>query len=160
MEPLLRQFSLAWENPPHLPGHSLQAPAQGSARVSPGRLQIATQTYLCDSPNNTGQDLARPRGRGWQQRREAGPGACWRRKARPPRPVLSAPTDPAVPARAGEPGVPRAGLASGAHSASPPYLTTAPPSPAPNLPATRSPARPGDTQLHPRTASSVARAVS
>lgn len=47
VEPLLHWVSLAWENPIHLPGHSLQGSGAG---VSPRSLPIAMQTYTYDSP--------------------------------------------------------------------------------------------------------------
>lgn len=143
MEPLLRQVSLAWENPTHLPGHSLQAPAEGSAPVSLRHLPIAMR--VCVTPQQPGQDQAGSQAQRWQRRRGAGPGACRRRRARPPRPVPLAPKEPAAPSRAREPGVHRAGparppgSASRTHSAFPPYLPAAPPSPARKFRTTPSP---------------------
>lgn len=93
-------------------------------------------------PTTRGQDQAGPQAQCWQRRRGAGPGAC---RARPPRPVPLAPMEPAAWSRAGEPGIHRAGparppgSASRTHSAFPPYLPAAPPSPARKFRATPSP---------------------
>lgn len=101
------------------------------------------QTCLCDSPGTPGKIRQGPQARGWQRRRGAGPGACRRRSAHAPRPVPSAPTDPAAASRAGERVSAKQartlGSASRAHSASTPYLPAAPSSPARKFRTTPSP---------------------
>lgn len=144
MEPLLCQVSLARENPTHLPGHSQHAPALASARVCLRRLPIAVQTCLCDSPNNPGAGSGRATGpvlatpQRSRPRGVPGPSA-------PPCPLGAHGAGRLVPGRGARysqsrPGPARPpGSASRTHSAFPPYLPAAPPSPARKFRATPSP---------------------
>lgn len=112
-EPLLRRLFLAWENPIHLPDHSLQAQALGSAQVSPRSLPIAMQTGLDDAPATPGRIRQGYRPGASNSAEELSPGRA--RGAGPIRPALSPRrprSGPPAPARAGEPGVHRAGRAT------------------------------------------------
>lgn len=131
VEPLLRQVFLAWENPIHLPGHSLQAPALGSAGVSLSAVCQSPCRRVCTTPQQ------HPTGSG----RVIGPGLATAQR-NCPRGVPQAQGPSAPPCTlsahgAGLPAPSRAGSrvsteqarplgsASRAHSASPPYLPAA-----------------------------------
>lgn len=173
VKPLLQQVSLAWENPIHLPGHSLQAPALGSAWVSPRSLPIATQTCLYDAPATPNRIR-----QGYRPGASNGAENCPRgvREAQgPSAPPCTLGTHAAgrpAPAQAGEPGVRRAGPATRLCLARSQRLPAVPSGrsaePGPKVPqyaldwdlATRLLARPADNPHHLSTASSVSRAVS
>lgn len=131
VKPLLRQVSLAWENPIHLPGHSLQAPALGSAWVSLSAVCQSPCRRICTTPKQ------HPTGSG----RAIGPGLATAQRhcspgVRQPQ-GLSAPPCTLRAHGARLPALSRAGSrvsteqarplgsASRAHSASLPYLPAA-----------------------------------